>query len=115
MTIAQLRYNHSTGRYHIDGDELHAGDGLSVLICNEDGVVKWIYTRIELSMCDDVWYLMGLPPGIQMDGLWAFKMGEPIFPNVEAASLYLKHLEDIGDTDNDFFRRLKKFLGETHE
>lgn len=67
--IAQLRYNPSTARYHIDGDELHAGDGLRVLICDKDGVAEWTSTRIELSM-DDVWFLPGLP-GIQMSGLWA--------------------------------------------
>ena len=63
MKTGQLIYDPSTGRYEIDGDELHCGDVFQVLIGE-----SWINTRIELS--NDEWYLVGLNE-YRLDGLLA--------------------------------------------
>lgn len=68
--IAQLRYDPFTDRYILNGDPLHAGDPLRVLIYDSGSDdFRWKETRIERN-ADDQWYLVGLS-GIQMNGLWA--------------------------------------------
>ena len=65
----KLNFNPTSGRYEIDGQELHCGDGLKVLVVNGlSGEEEWIETRIELN--DAGWYLVGLV-GYQIDGLFA--------------------------------------------
>lgn len=69
MKTGQLIYDPSTGRYEIDGQELHCGDVLKVLVVNGlSGKEEWIETRIELN--DAGWYLTGLV-GYQIGGLFA--------------------------------------------
>ncbi len=65
--MAQLWYNEKTDRYEMNGDELHCGDCLEVLIC-DDGVTKWVPTRMESTDCG--WYLVGLED-YQIGGLFA--------------------------------------------
>lgn len=68
--IDQLRYDFSLDRYTLNGDPLHAGDPLRVLVYDSgaDDFI-WKETRIERN-ADDQWFLVGLP-GIQPSGLWA--------------------------------------------
>lgn len=68
--IDQLRYDAFTDRYILNGDPLHAGDPLRVLVYDpgEDDFI-WRDTRIEMNS-DGQWFLVGLP-GIQPSGLWA--------------------------------------------
>ena len=55
--VTQLIYNADTGRIECDGYGLHCGNGLSVLIVDNEGQPKWVDTRIE---CDNGrWYLVG--------------------------------------------------------
>ena len=71
MSISQIIYNTETDCYELDGDSLHGGDRLEVLIhnglSNED---EWIETSIEHNQ--DGWYLTGLV-GFQIPGLFARK------------------------------------------
>jgi hypothetical protein len=65
----QLKYNYITDRFELNGQELHCGNALEVLI--EDGVSgkpEWVWTRIEHN--DTGWYLVGLR-SYQIDGLFA--------------------------------------------
>ena len=63
MKTGQLIYDPSSGRYEIDGEELHCGDVLQVLIGD-----SWVDTRIEIA--NDAWYLVGLNE-YRLDGLRA--------------------------------------------
>lgn len=63
MKTGQLIYDPTSERYDIDGQELHCGDVLQVLISD-----SWVDTRIELA--DDEWYLVGLDE-YRLDGLLA--------------------------------------------
>lgn len=63
MKTGQLIYDPTSERYDIDGQELHCGDVLQVLIGD-----SWVDTRIELA--DDEWYLVGLDE-YRLDGLLA--------------------------------------------
>lgn len=66
--VAQLRHNPETGRLDFDGDGLHCGQTLEVLIVDGfDGKSKWVETRLEF---DTDWYLVGLI-GYQPNGLFA--------------------------------------------
>lgn len=68
MKAAQLVYDTDGDRLTFDGEELHCGDTLEVLICNGlNGRTEWIETRLEY---DDDWYLIGLL-GYQVSGLFA--------------------------------------------
>jgi hypothetical protein len=58
-----LRYHGETGRYELDGWELHCGDAFQV-----HSGEKWIDTRIEMVGND--WYLVGLNTST-IDGLEA--------------------------------------------
>lgn len=70
MKTGQLIYDPTSDRYVIDGEELHCGDVLKVLVVNGlSGKEEWIETRIELD-ANDEWYLVGLV-GYQIDGLFA--------------------------------------------
>ena len=64
MKTGQLIYDPTSERYEIDGQELHCGDVLQVMIGQ-----AWVETRIELD-ANDEWYLVGLA-GHQIDGLFA--------------------------------------------
>ena len=64
MKTGQLIYDPTSERYEIDGQELHCGDVLPVMIGQ-----AWVETRIELD-ANDEWYLVGLA-GHQIDGLFA--------------------------------------------
>ena len=69
--IEQLTYNPVTGRVALNGHELHAGEGLTVLALNvSDDTPEWVQTRIEYSQKRKEWYLVGLP-GVQLVGLFA--------------------------------------------
>lgn len=63
MKTGQLIYDPTSERYEIDGQELHCGDVLQVLIGD-----SWVDTRIELN--DAGWYLVGLGE-YRLDGLLA--------------------------------------------
>ena len=63
MKTGRLTYDPSTGRSEIDGEELHCGDVLQVLIGD-----SWVDTRIEIA--NDEWYLVGLNE-YRLDGLLA--------------------------------------------
>ena len=63
MKTGQLIYDPSSGRYEIDGEELHCGNVLQVLIGD-----SWVDTRIEIA--NDDWYLVGLDE-YRLDGLLA--------------------------------------------
>ncbi len=66
--ISQLTYNENTDRIEFDGYGLHCGDGLTVLIVDEEtGKTKWVETCIEYS---NRWYLVGLSK-YQVNGLFA--------------------------------------------
>ena len=58
----RLFYDPTSERFVIDGQELHCGDVIQVMIGQ-----TWVETRIELD-ANDEWYLVGLK-GIQIDGL----------------------------------------------
>lgn len=71
-TVDQLHYDADEGRMMIDGEGLHCGTVLEVLL-PEDG---WVYDRLEHDSrrkkergCYG-WYLVE-HPNIQVDGLWA--------------------------------------------
>lgn len=64
MKTGQLIYDPTSERYEIDGEELHCGDVLHVMIGQ-----TWVETRIELD-ANDEWYLVGLGE-YRLDGLLA--------------------------------------------
>lgn len=67
-TVAQLRYNPDTNRLDFDGDGLHCGQCLEVLVVDgASGQPVWLQTRLEYG---DGWYLVGLL-GYQANGLFA--------------------------------------------
>lgn len=67
-TVAQLRYDPATDRLDFDGDSLHCGQCLEVLVVDGiSGQTKWVETRLEYG---DGWYLVGLV-GYQVNGLFA--------------------------------------------
>lgn len=69
VKISQLTYNEEMERYEFNGEELHCGDCLTVLIFNDvSGKVEWIETRIEHDGSN--YYLVGLM-GYQISGLFA--------------------------------------------
>jgi hypothetical protein len=68
--IGQLKLNEDTGRIELDGNGLHAGDPLRVLIINQAGVPEWASTRIEYDHSSKTWLLIGLF-GYQVNGLFA--------------------------------------------
>jgi hypothetical protein len=53
MSESHCWYDVVTGRYVLEGRDLHCGDCFEVLVCAE-----WRHVRIELS--GDVWYLVGM-------------------------------------------------------
>lgn len=67
--IGQLILNPETGRLEVDrnGDGLHSGQPLKVLVVDEVGAPRWIDTRLEYSKG---WYLVGLQVE-QVAGLFA--------------------------------------------
>lgn len=68
--IGQLKYNKETRRLELDGDELHSGEPLTVLVINQDDKPEWVDTRLEYSHEHADWYLVGLPE-YQASGLFA--------------------------------------------
>lgn len=68
--IGQLKYNEDTERIELDGNGLHAGDPLTVLIVNQAGKPEWMDTRIEFDHGSKTWLLIGLW-GYQVNGLFA--------------------------------------------
>lgn len=68
MKTAQLIYNRETDRLSFDGDDLHCGTPLEVLVIDGlDGSTKWVETTLEYSQD---WFLTGLL-GYQASGLFA--------------------------------------------
>ena len=65
-TVAQLRHDPTSGRLEFNGDGLHCGECLEVLVI-QDGEPVWIQTRLEYG---SDWFLIGLQ-GIQPNGLFA--------------------------------------------
>ena len=68
--IKQLTLNEETERIELNGDELHCGDPLTVMIINAAGKPEWIKTWIEFSHNRRCWYLSDFP-NIQVNGLFA--------------------------------------------
>ena len=62
---SRLIYNDDADRYELDGDGLHCGDCIEVLL--PDG---WTATRVEYEWNTHNWCLVGLT-GVQLDGLIA--------------------------------------------
>lgn len=76
---SQMIYNEETERYELNGDGLHCGETLEVLVWfAEKNMAKWVPTRMEYApqeMNDDGswnggWYLVGLS-GLRPAGLFA--------------------------------------------
>ena len=67
--IAQLIYDQESDRLSFDGEDLHCGECLEVMVCNglNGDQAEWIATRLEYN---DHWYLVGLL-GYQVSGLFA--------------------------------------------
>ena len=69
VKVSQMIYNHDSKRYELDGDDLHCGDCIEVLIFNAlSEKAEWIETRIEYN--GEAWYLVGLA-GYEIGGLFA--------------------------------------------
>ena len=68
--IAQLKYNKETRRLSLNGDDLHSGEPLTVLVVSQDGIQTWVDTRLEYSHESKDWYLVDLPV-FQVNGLFA--------------------------------------------
>ena len=64
--VRQLVQNPDTNRLEFDGDGLHCGMCLEVLVVR-NGKPCWEETRLEYGQD---WFLVGLP-GIQVNGLFA--------------------------------------------
>lgn len=55
-------FDSSSGRYVLQGKELHCGDCFQVRVNGHPGADgPWLDVRIEMS--DRKWYLYGVPPG----------------------------------------------------
>lgn len=67
--ISQLHYDQENDRITFDGDGLHCGECLEVLVCNglNGDKPEWVETRVEYG---ENWYLEGLL-GYQVSGLFA--------------------------------------------
>lgn len=69
MKVGQIIFDQDAERLVLDGQPLHCGDTLEVLIVNGlDGQTQWLQTRVEVN--DEGWYLVGLF-GYQISGLFA--------------------------------------------
>jgi hypothetical protein len=67
-TVSQIRRNPETDRLEFNGEDLHCGMPLEVLIVDRfDGKIKWVQTRLEYRTD---WYLVG-QASYQPDGLFA--------------------------------------------
>ena len=65
--FGHLRRSHDSGRFILDGWELHCGDTFELLIAD-----KWCPVRMEIGGGD--WFLVGLPVGVdihEIEGLEA--------------------------------------------
>lgn len=73
MKVSQMLYNAEIDRFTLDGEELHCGDCLKVLVFNGlSNSPEWIDTRIEIDG-DNNYYLVGLL-GYSISGLFAEKL-----------------------------------------
>lgn len=69
--IAQLLMNDYTGRIEHNGNGLHAGDQIKVLVIDYDTELPvWIQTTIDHNHITGDWYLEACPV-YQVDGLFA--------------------------------------------
>lgn len=65
--IKQIRYNAETDRLEIDGDGIHCGQNIIVLLPDNSGTPSWQRIRVEYS---EKWYIPG-HKGIEPAGLFA--------------------------------------------
>ena len=70
MKVSQMLYNADNDRFTLDGEDLHCGDCLKVLVFNGlSNAPEWIDTRLEMDGSNN-WYLTGLI-GYSISGLFA--------------------------------------------